>query len=99
MKGMSLDEFMDKVAWGLEIEFKIDGSDRTYLIDGHKEGEKYRLTVDYWDKTDGTDPKHDYLYCDYSDTYEECFRKFEEAKIFNGKTIYEIEADVEVICG
>ena len=39
------------------------------------------------------------MYFEASKSIEDRLRKFEEAKIFNGKTIYEIEADVEVICG
>lgn len=99
MKGMSLDEFMDKVSWGLEIEFKVTGSDRSYLIQGYKENNLYYLTIDYWDKNDNPGLNHDYMYFEASKSIEDRLRKFEEAKIFNGKTIYEIEADVEVICG
>ncbi len=56
-------------------------------------------TVDYWNKADGTESNHDYLLSIKCDTLEERLSRFEEATIFNGKTIYEVEKDITVLYG
>ena len=51
MVGMRMSEFMDKIYYGDEVEFKIN--DTTYFIQGTQKNGKYYLTVDYWNTTDG----------------------------------------------
>ncbi len=97
MTGLDVNAFMDKIYYGDEIEFKI--ADTTYFIQGNFDGKKYRLTVDYWKSDDGTEPEHDYLLSLECDTAEERLQMFEDAKIFNGKNIYEIANSVEVVYG
>ena len=97
MTGMSISEFMDKIYHGDEIEFKI--GDITYFIQGNHSGEKYYLTVDYWIKSDGSEPPHDYLLSVECDNASDRIQKFEKANIFNGKTFYEIEDAIEVTFG
>lgn len=60
---------------------------------------KYSLTVDYWSRTDGLEPHHGYLWEYECENLDERLKAFEEAKIFDGKTIYEIEADIHVLWG
>lgn len=97
MTGMTIGELLDKVFYGDEIEFQIN--DMTYFIQETFSNNKYRLTVDYWTITDGSEPLHDYLPELECDSAEERMRQFEEAKIFNGKTIFEAEPDIKVLFG
>lgn len=97
MIGMSVSDFMNKVYYGNELEFVID--ETTYFIQGFKVGGKFNLTVDYWKKTDGTEPNHDYLFSISCDTIEDRFSQFEQAHIFDGKTVYEAESKIEVLYG
>lgn len=97
VNGMSIGSFMDKVYHGDEIEFIFNGT--TYFLQGYMKGNKYVLTVDYWNKTDGTEPKHDYLFEIECDSPEERMLRFEEAAVFMGKTIYDVEKNVTVLYG
>jgi hypothetical protein len=97
MTGISLSEFMNKIYYGDEVEFKI--ADTTYFVQGTQSDNKFYLTVDYWNNTDGSEPLHDYLLSIECDSASERMKKFEEANIFNGKNIYQVEKDIEVIYG
>lgn len=97
MTGMNIGEFMDKVYYGDEIEFIL--GDTTYFIQGNHRDDKFYLTVDYWKYTDGNEPNHDYLLSLICGSAEERINKFETAKIFDGRTIYEAEKDIEVVFG
>lgn len=97
MTGMTISDFMDKIYCGDEIEFKID--EMTYFIQGYKEDGAFFLTVDYWNTIDGSEPEHDYLFFIKCASPAERKEKFEKAKIFDGKTIYEIEANICVLYG
>jgi hypothetical protein len=68
-------------------------------VQGYKKDNKYILTVDYWNRTDGLEPPHGYLLYAECDTAIERLRKFEEAKIFDNKTIYEVENEITVLYG
>ena len=87
MKGMSINEFMNKIYYGDELEFVIN--ETTYFIQGFQDNAKFTLIVDYWNKIDGTEPEHDYLFSITCTSKEERMLRFEKAPIFNGKTIYE----------
>ncbi len=97
MTGMTIHDFMDKIYYGDEIEFKM--KDTTYFVQGYKELGNFFLTVDYWNKTDGSESNHDYLFSVKCKTADERKAQFEKAKIFDGKTIYEVEPYIEVVYG
>lgn len=97
MKGMGIGDFINKIYCGDELEFII--GETKYFIQGFQEGSKYVLTVDFWNKTDGTEPDHDYLFSIKCDTLQERLSRFEEAPIFNGKNIYDVEKDITVLYG
>lgn len=97
MIGMSIGEFMSKIYYGDEIEFQID--DITYLVQGGQHQQKFYLTVDYWRTTDGTESPHNYLFSDECGSPEERLKRFEDAHIFNGQTIYEVDYKVKVLFG
>lgn len=95
MTGMSLTEFIDRVYYGDQIAFEWNGL--TYLVQGNGQNGVYSLTVDYWSRTDGLEPPHGYLREYECTDADERLNAFEEATIFDGKTIYEIESDVQVL--
>ncbi len=97
MKGKSLKDFIEKAYYGDEVEFEFNGT--TYFMQGYNEEEKYILTIDYWQKDDGTEPTHDYLLNLICNSQLERMQCFEKSKIFNGKTIYEVEQEIEVLYG
>jgi hypothetical protein len=97
MTGMTIEVFMDKVYHGDEIEFCLDGI--TYFVQGNRSGNKYTLTVDYWRGTDGTEPHHDYLLVLECASPMERLHKFESAKVFGGRNIYEAESEIIVQYG
>lgn len=97
MNGMNIGDFINKVYQGDEIEFTIGKT--TYFVQGNRIDNKYELTVDYWEKTDGTEPSHDYLFSITCESPQERLQQFEEATIFDGKTIYEVEKDITVLYG
>lgn len=97
MVGMKISEFMDKIYYGDEVEFKIN--DTTYFIQGTQKNGKYYLTVDYWNTTDGSEPQHDYLLSLECNSADERIKEFEEASIFDGKNIYQVESAIEVLYG
>lgn len=97
MIGKNLKEFIETAYYGDEVEFKLNGT--TYFMQGYNEDEKYTLTIDYWQKNDGTEPEHDYLLNVICNSQLERMHCFEKAKIFNGQTIYEVEQGIEVLYG
>lgn len=97
MTGMNISEFISKIYYGDEIEFRL--GDTTYFVQGTTADGKYFLTVDYWKATDGTEPQHDYLLSLECCTADERKQQFENACIFNGKNIYQAESEIEVLFG
>lgn len=59
MTGMWINEFMDKIYYGDEIEFTL--LNKTYFIQGDFINNAYNITVDYWEKNAGNEQLHDYL--------------------------------------
>lgn len=97
MTGMTINEFMDKVYYGDEIEFKL--SNKTYFVQGNFINNKYQITVDYWTKEDGTESPHDYLLNSFCSSPQERVNIFKEAKIFDGKRFCDVTNDIKVIWG
>ena len=93
MKGNVLNEFMSDLYYNPEKEIVCYGA--RYIISGFSDetGESYTLQV----CTIEEDPKM--LFAHTSKNRSECVAAFEEAKIFNGKTVYEAENDIEVLFG
>lgn len=93
MLGNNLNEFMDDMYHNPEKEIIYRG--KRYMVAGYsdKECELYTLEVYTIDK----DCKE--LFKHTSKERNECVEKFEKAKIFDGKTIYEAEKDIEVLFG
>lgn len=84
----NVNEFMDGLYYGDERFFLYDG--KKYFIQGYFENEKPTLELYVLEPLDD-----DFHWRVFSDNKDYPVSKFEEAKIFGGKTFWEIEKDVE----
>lgn len=93
MKGNDLNEFIDDMYHNPEKEISYCG--KRYMVTGYVDetSEFYTLEVYTIEK----DCKE--LFKFTSKVRYECVEQFEVAKIFDGKTIYEAEKDIEVLFG
>ncbi len=93
MKGNTLNEFISDLYYNPEKEIVCGGG--RYIISGFSDetGKLYTLQVCTIEEDSKT------LFAHTSKDRRECVTAFEEAKIFNGKTIYEAENDIEVLFG
>lgn len=104
MKGNTITEFIDDllIAGGPEKEFVFQN--KFYFLETlfNKAEGKMELRIDEYDRLDISNPAMDRYVRTYSflgKDFEECTSKFEKAKIFHGQTIYEAEAEIEVLFG
>ena len=93
MKGNDLDQFIDDLYHNPEKEISYRGV--RYMIRGYFSpgANVYTLEVNTIEKSPRT------LFSHTSSERRECVRSFVSAKIFDGKTIYEAEQDIEVLYG
>ncbi len=93
MLGNDLNDFMNDMYSNPEKEIRYRNKD--YMVAGYidEKGEFYTLMVYTIDKECKT------LFKVSSKERRECVEAFEQAKIFDGKTIYEAEKDIEVLYG
>ena len=96
MKGNSLTEFIDDLLTmgGPEKEFQFHG--KVYMLET------------YYDSTDGmnemvvfecNDSDNPYIFRCKRRSLNDCVKEFEHANIFDGKSIYEAEREIEVLYG
>lgn len=92
MKGKVLSEFIDELFMNPELELVYHGS--RYLISGYiNEQNLYTLLVNILGP-------NGYKVFEISNLDRNmCVSKFEEAKIFEGLTVYEAEREIEVLYG
>lgn len=81
-------EFLEKVATGADITYKYKGN--IYWFQGYNKGDKFRMEIyKYIPLEDG------YVWeCD-GDTYIECLNRFIDDPVFDGKTFWEVEQEIE----
>ena len=93
MKGNTLNEFINDLYHNPEKEIIYNGNH--YMITGYVDetGELYTLVVYTIEENSKT------LFSFSSKIRYECVEAFEKAQIFDGKTIYEVEKDIEVLFG
>ncbi len=93
MKGNTLNEFIEDMFHNPEKE--IIYCKKKYMVIGYVNqiGELYTLEVYTIEKN------FKELFKFSSKKRHECVEQFENAKIFDGKTIYEAEKDIEVLFG
>lgn len=101
MKGNTINEFMSDLRYNGGPEKIFFYNDRWYLIEGdEKDGDgKTYLRLDEYHR-DGCNAG-DFITTHWfgGETFKEAVEEFEKSKIFFGKTIYEVEKDIEVYYG
>lgn len=96
MKGNTISEFINDLyaCGGPEKEFTYNGKRyflETIMVEGTDLLELYVV--------ESKDDKDDVVFSFTGKTLHDCVAQFEEAKIFNGKTIYQVEQEIEVLFG
>lgn len=96
MKGNSFAEFMDDLLTmgGPEKEFQFHG--RTYMLETYFDPADALNEMVIVECNDKDEPC---IFCSKKPTLKECVQDFEEAAIFDGKTISEAEREIEVLFG
>ncbi len=96
MKGNTLTEFMDDLLTmgGPEKEFEFRG--RRYFMEAQPYEEDRDQTEFVIFECFG---EQRYIFRCHGPDCESCVRQFEQAKIFDGLTIYEAESEIEVLYG
>lgn len=90
MQNGSVNDFVNHLNYGVELFFIFNGFH--YLVEGWYEEDigKNHLMLCIL----GDSPSSGYVWEDYSDAMSSCSEKFLEAKIFFGKSFWEIEKDI-----
>jgi hypothetical protein len=92
MRGKTLSEFIDSLYINPEME--IEYSNKKFLISGYRDDDNsYVLRVDTI-----TETSEQIFFAKNADV-QNCVDAFENAKIFDGKTIYEAEDKITVLYG
>lgn len=94
MKGNSFSQFMDDLflAGGPEKEYCYLG--KKYMLETSFEHGLYTMVIFECNNDDPT-----YIFSHTSSNIIDCVSAFEKAKIFNNKTIYDEEKNIEVLFG
>ena len=101
MKGQSINDFIDDLIsmGGPEKEFVF--RNRFFFLETMYREEKNMLEL-YLDEYDNTNQNEKLFLVRHSfwgKNNLECVNQFEQAKIFDGSTIYEAESEIEVLFG
>ncbi|MCI1268770.1 MAG: hypothetical protein LKG21_02560 [Ruminococcus sp.] len=90
MNGKSISDFISDLYYNPEIEFVYQ--DMRYMVSGYMENNEYTLEL--------FNISQDNCLFKMTDVSRiKCIEAFEEALIFNGKTIYDVEKDITVLYG
>lgn len=84
----NVNEFVDGLYYGDERIFLFRGE--KYFIQGWTENNKNHLVLDKWDP-----PGDDYIWVGESERGAFCVEDFLNAKIFDDKTFWEVEQEIE----
>ncbi|MGN0656295.1 MAG: hypothetical protein ACI4KR_05845 [Ruminiclostridium sp.] len=90
MNGKAISDFISDLYYNSETEFVYQNM--RYIISGYIDNSEYTLEL-----YNMSQDKSLFKMTDIS--REKCVEAFEEAPIFNGKTIYEVEKDITVLYG
>lgn len=95
MKGNTISEFMNDLyaCGGPEKDFLFRG--KRYFLETIAKGNSELLELYIFEVND-TD---NVVFSCTGKTFRDCVEQFEEAKIFDGKTIYQVEQEIEVLFG
>lgn len=90
MNGKSISNFISDLYYNPETEFMYQNM--RYIVSGYIKSNKYTLEL--------YNISQDKCLFKLTDIKREiCVEQFEEAPIFNGKTIYEVEKEITVLYG
>lgn len=92
MTGKSIQDFIKDLYYNPETEFSY--RQERYIISGYINSDNTLYTLEIW----STENDRQIFSCTNA-SREYCVEKFESAKIFNGKTIYEAENDIAIQYG
>ncbi len=83
-----VNEFVDRIYYGDELVFLYGG--KKYFLQGWVENKIHTLCLDTWEP-----PSNDYLWYEESCDPQKLSDDFIKAPVFNGKTFWEVEKDIE----
>lgn len=98
MIGKSLNEFIDTLTYGYEMEFLYH--DRYFIIQGDTNDNQHKITLNEClrDKSNSVD--HELINLTIiGDSFEECVKKLLLCPMIDGKKLCEIEKYIEVLFG
>ncbi len=98
MRGNTLEQFMDDLLTmgGPEKEFTY--KNHRYFLETRAISET-ELDMYVFEIFENEEKDHEFLCHCIGKDFAECVAKFEKERIFEGKTIYEAEQDIEVVFG
>ena len=91
MKGNTLNEFIDSLY--INCDKEISFHNRKIMIEGWLNPQNSTYTLQVFECSE----KNSILFSKTNIDRSICVAAFEEAKIFDGKTIYEVENEIEVL--
>ena len=98
MIGKSLNEFLETLTYGYEMEFIY--FNRYFIIQGDTNDNQCKIRLDEYSKDDDTILEYEPIsLVVFGKSFEECVKKLVLIPLIDGKTIYELEKDIEVIYG
>ena len=97
MVGKSLNEFIETLCYGGEMDFIYKG--REFLIQGITEDEEYIITIDEYTKQDVVNNKKLFSKTVKGCSFESCAKKLLAGSFIDDKSLYEIEEEIEVLFG
>ncbi len=92
MNGKTLSEFIDDLYYNPETEMEYHNI--CYSVSGYIDSNKEHVL-----QVDSIESKSTEVFFVKRKNAGECVKAFEEAKIFDGKTIYEAESEITVLYG
>ena len=96
MKGISLNDFCDRLYYGCDVEMKDDTW--YYMIySARLDNGKHSIRLWKFDKLDDTSEYSVELYNKEDVVPEKSVSAFLESPLFDGKSLYEIAQDVEIL--
>jgi hypothetical protein len=92
MNGKTSSDFTTELYNNPEMEFVYN--EEHYMLSGYVESDDKLYTLELWNITQNKS-----LFKESNAFREKCVKSFEDAKIFDGKTIYEVEDEITVLYG
>lgn len=97
MKGKTLNEFIDALSYGCEMEFKY--KEREFIIQGEVVDGVHTIRLNEYGEKDISDNFEYMEKIIRGSSFEECAKKLLNDSFIDDKTLFEIEEDIEVLFG